>query len=321
VNSRVSMLTNSLNRLPANRAIRLDNRSCPYCGTPSETLSTRDHVIGRRFVPKGSLNGDWNLIVRACDPCNGRKSDLEDDISAITMQPNALGRFATEDAFLKEESERKAADSISRRTKKTVAESVESLSIHFPVQPGVRFSFTGRASPQIDEMRAFQLARLQTMAFFYFVTHNRDTKLGGFWPGSFYPLCAVHRSDWGNPLLMAFTGSVENWEPRFIGVSAKGYYKVAIRRHPNAVAWSSALEWNQSYRVVGFFGDWEPVQSLVDNFPSLATTAVTGRAGDGLAIRLEVPLVNSASDTLFRGLEDDDEAAGSVGDRNDEGTT
>ena len=42
-------------------------------------------MIGRRFVPKGKLNNQWNLIVRVCIKCNNKKSDLEDDISAISM--------------------------------------------------------------------------------------------------------------------------------------------------------------------------------------------------------------------------------------------
>jgi hypothetical protein len=45
-----------------------------------------------KFVPKGTLENQWNLILNACRNCNGRKADLENDISAITMQPDVLGK-------------------------------------------------------------------------------------------------------------------------------------------------------------------------------------------------------------------------------------
>jgi hypothetical protein len=72
----------------------LSNITCAYCG---EDLSTEtedtEHVVGRRFVPKGSLDGAWNIILKACKRCNREKGDLEDDISAITMQPTVAGQF------------------------------------------------------------------------------------------------------------------------------------------------------------------------------------------------------------------------------------
>jgi hypothetical protein len=65
---------------------------CPYCGVAlSKENSTKEHVLARKFVPKGTLNNQWNLILNACRCCNNSKSDLEDDISAITMQPNMRG--------------------------------------------------------------------------------------------------------------------------------------------------------------------------------------------------------------------------------------
>jgi hypothetical protein len=60
----------------------LDNVTCPYCGTAlTSKTRTKEHVIGRRFVPVGSLDREWNLILQACGPCNRHKADLEDDIS------------------------------------------------------------------------------------------------------------------------------------------------------------------------------------------------------------------------------------------------
>ena len=57
--------------------IRLNNISCPYCGVMLTCETTdKEHVIGRRFVPKGKLNGNWNLVVNACRTCSGIKADL-----------------------------------------------------------------------------------------------------------------------------------------------------------------------------------------------------------------------------------------------------
>jgi hypothetical protein len=56
--------------------------------------------VSKKLVPKGKLDRQWNLIVRACRDCNRRKSALEDDISAITMQPDTLGIHAVDDIVL-----------------------------------------------------------------------------------------------------------------------------------------------------------------------------------------------------------------------------
>jgi hypothetical protein len=111
------------------KAILLRNRNCVYCGVDlnKDTGSTREHVIGRRFVRKGSLSSQWNLIVRACELCNRTKSDLEDEISAISMQPDLFGQFPSEDERLKFASSRKADRSFSRRTKKRIGDSKETL--------------------------------------------------------------------------------------------------------------------------------------------------------------------------------------------------
>src|SRR6266550_9402360 len=115
-------MPSSMNVLPPNRAVRLDNRTCLYCGLAEaeENPFTVEHVVGRRFVPKGSLDKSWALIGNACLRCNSRKSDLEDDISAITLQPNLGERHA--DPLLEAEAARKAKGSVSRRTRKRVGE-------------------------------------------------------------------------------------------------------------------------------------------------------------------------------------------------------
>ena len=47
-----------LKSLPDNSVIRLHNVTCVYCGSElTKDITTREHVIGRRFVPKGKLHG------------------------------------------------------------------------------------------------------------------------------------------------------------------------------------------------------------------------------------------------------------------------
>src|SRR5438309_1023751 len=74
---------------PINRAKVLRNIQCVYCGCAfGEQKPTADHVIARNLVPSGSFEAnDWNLIVNACASCNNLKSDLENEISAVTLQP------------------------------------------------------------------------------------------------------------------------------------------------------------------------------------------------------------------------------------------
>lgn len=110
-----------------NKPIRLRNTSCAYCGVTNSADNPleREHVIGRRFVPKGTLARGWSLQVRACRRCNGEKADLENDISAITLL-RGHGR-AREEGVSPELIIRKATRSISRRTKKPVAESSEEM--------------------------------------------------------------------------------------------------------------------------------------------------------------------------------------------------
>jgi len=292
------MLDSKLNYLP-NRPIILDNETCVYCGMllSSESV-TKEHVIGRRFVPKGKLNSQWNLIVRACKQCNSKKSDLENDISAISMQADAWGRHSLPDSTLAVEAARKAQNSISRRTKKPIKDSSEKINIKETLAPGVEFTFNFVSPPQIKSDRIYELARMQLMAFFYWITYNNKTKRGGFWLGSLFPLLETIRSDWGNTVHRAFMDAVVSWEPRVIAICADGFFKAIIRRHPNAVRWSWALEWNHKYRTVGFFGETEPTKNIVATFPEMEITTMAQGSNQYVGFRIEKPLADE-DDILF----------------------
>ena len=287
-----------INEPPANVAIVLENGTCVYCGMSFEAMkSTKEHVIGKRFVPKGTLDGEWNLIVRACERCNHEKGKLEDDISAITMQPDAWGQHATVDSFLPTEAARKGR-SKSQRTGKPVKDSAEHLSIDVPLGPSTKMGlgFTGPA--QLEDDRAFKLALLHSRGFFYWVTYNKATAKGGFWPGGFFTLLSAPASDWGNPLHRSFVNAVSGWELRVLGVSPKGFFKVAIRRDPATVCWSWAYEWNQRSRIIGFFGDEAAAQNVVNTLSPMPSTVVRQDRNEATRYRTETPLMPEP-DRLF----------------------
>jgi hypothetical protein len=293
------VLTNDLRELPPGKPIVLENSTCVYCGTRlEEETTTKEHVLGRRFVPKGTLNQQWNLIVRACKRCNSHKSKLENDISAITMQPNAWGKHADEEKILAEEARRKGKNSFSKITGRSVANSQGNIKAKIPFSRGVEFNFNFTSPPQVEESRVFELARLQLMAFFYFITYNKDTKTGSFWMEGFYPLQVTPRSDWGNDVQVAFMKYVISWEPRWIGNGAEGYFKSAIRRHPESACWSWALEWNKNYRIIGFFGEFDVAKAVSDTFPRLKAQSVSSGPRHNLAYRIEKKLKES-EDLLF----------------------
>ena len=305
----MQMPSTELTYLNHRRVVHLPNMTCPYCNASlGTTPSDDDHVIGRRFVPKGTLRTSWNLVLRACVPCNNRKSDLEDDLSAISMQPDAYGQMPRDDPNLAKEAHRKAKKSLSRRTRRPVALSQEHIRLAGSAGPGIRLAFSTIAPPQMDQSRAFELARMQLMAFFYWVTFDLSTHRGGFWPGCFYPVIATFRPDWGNPRFRAFMTTVIGWEPRLLASAADDYFRVAIRRHPHHVCWSWALEWNSNVRLGGFFGEAEPVRELCEALPKLKVTHFRVSPTAGVFIHTEQTLLDE-DDQLFSWLRKSESSA------------
>lgn len=293
------MPTAQLRSFPATSAIRLRNIICAYCGcelTPATT--TKEHVVGRRFVPKGKLNANWNLILNACSPCNNAKADLENDISAITLNSELIGKHPDYDQDTIKDAQRKAEKSISRRTKKAVQDSTEGLKFDVPIGTNASISFDFKSPPQIDETRAFELARLQLAGFFYMLSYQKDQERGYWWTGSFHPLIMVQRADWGNTIAVDFAEDVSCWDTRLMGHTAEGYFSICIRKHPDAECWSWAVEWNGSTRLLGFFGDRKTAESVVNRLRPLQMSQQTLAKDHHIRFRLEVPL-EPEKDRLF----------------------
>lgn len=279
---------------------RLDNSACCYCGARlSSADRTEDHVIGRRFVPIGSLAGSWNLIVKACSKCNLKKSDLEDDISSITMAHHLLGFTAMNNVKLQEEARRKAHRSTSRKTNKKVKDSSESISFQISPSPSLSISGNFSAPPQLTEERAGKLAMMQIMAFFFLLTYQADTNTGHYWPGEFYITQAGIKTDWGNKRFLHFMHLISSWDYRLIAVAADGFYKVEIRKHATSSCWAWAVEWNDCYRMVGLFGVVSHVDPLAAAFPMLDAQVLQHTASSRIYFRSDCGL-DADQDLLFK---------------------
>jgi hypothetical protein len=67
---------------------------------------------------------------------------------------------------------------------------------------------------------------------------------------------------------MAFAQLTSSWETRILANAANGNFRIVVRADSSSAdAWSFAVEWNRSYRVIGFFGNSGDLQSYVDGFP------------------------------------------------------
>ena len=281
---------------PVNRPQVLKNSQCVYCGCvfSKENKFTTDHVIGKSFVPWNSFAAnDWNLFVRCCLACNNRKSALENEISAITLQPSIGETHA--DADLEEVARRKAQKAPSTATGKLVKDSVGTEKIESSLSPEASISFDFVVPVQLSPASVSHLAWDHVTAFFYAITYNEHTRSGGWPPGPLTWMRFSPRSDWGSQLFASFADSTKLWLPRVLGNAANGYFRVVMkRRDEQTLLWSFALEWNKSYRVIGFFGDKDASEHTVDalTFDPMFQTGV------GLRYREEVPLAAS-EDALF----------------------
>ena len=277
----------------------LENLTCPYCGSPIDrSLRTKEHVIGKRFVPRGSLDGNWNLILWGWLPCNQRKSEFEDDIAATTMYFHTAGLQGMSDVAVREEALRKGANSYSRKTKKRISESAEQFTVSGSLGGNAVISASFTSPPQIVEERAFELARLQLTGFFYFLTYKPQSRLGYWWPGGFYPLHGTIKSDWGNSIHRALMAEVQPWDYCLVLTTASGYFRAMIRRHPSAECWAWAIEWNGCYRLVGFFGELAAAQKIAGRMPSLEAHPLAGGSTAAARYHIEQALPEN-EDTLF----------------------
>lgn len=283
-------------RVPSPHDFALRNHNCIYCCRPlTKAVRTREHVIGRNFVPRGTL--DINLIAWACVECNNDKSDLEDDISLISMLP-AIARSLSSMDERSADIARKLRSAISRRTGKLVRDSQEKLTIKGQVFPGFTMAFDMVTNPQADPDRVSRLALYHITAFHYFTTYRKETRVGEGIPGTFAAAGDYRRPDWGNERARYFTNVTKAWDPRFVLKGKQAFIQTIIRRRLPDLLWSWAIEWNQSFRVFGFYGDQKLVEEALAQLPILKLKSIAKEPNSYIRIREEVALFEG-DDILF----------------------
>lgn len=280
------------------KPILLNNLNCIYCGrhfVESQLRKTTEHVIGRRFVPKGSLENQWNLIAKACEGCNGSKSALEDDISAITLS-RSLEDPATDPGIRAEAARKLKPDgAISRFTGKPVVQSAVEHTVTGTLMDAATFSFSLVGPPHVEPDREDQLAFFHVQAFFFLCTYDDNTQVGSLTPGCFQPLNGAPKSDWGNAIQLEFQRQVAGWPLRVVATGADGYFQIMLRhREPDAL-WAWAVEWNKQFRLCGFFGEQTYVKAAAEGMPVLPLRSI----GSDDRYRMEVALAEN-DDHLFR---------------------
>lgn len=287
--------TNNLLRSPSAHDLSLRNSNCIYCCQPlTKETRTREHVIGRNFVPRGTL--DVNLVAWACVECNNGKSDLEDDISLISMLP-AMARSMP---MMRERSTaiaRKLQNAISRRTGKLVRDSNETFTIKGEFFGGT-MSFKMISNPQTDPDRVGLLALYHITAFHYFTTYQKHTRLGDGFPGVFAVAGDFRRPDWGNERARYFMEMTKAWDPRFVLNGKEAFFRALIRRRLPDMLWSYAIEWNQSFRILGFYGEESLVDEALGQLPVLEMKSIVEEPNRYIRMRDEVALPET-DDILF----------------------
>jgi hypothetical protein len=278
------------------RVRHLNNRACIYCGIEfdPDIPRTVEHVIGRRFVPKGKTEKSWNLIAGACYRCNSEKSDLEGEISAVSLYP-----WDHHDAIGAGKGRRKARRARSTTTGRTIEESKHHQDVGFTFPSGILLQFGLIAPPQVPTARLERLAHFHLKALFYLITYSEKNRVGRSWPGFFDLAQWGRRTDWGNSRFVAFTNLVRSWELRVCLNGADGYFRALIRKDSSKLLWAWALEWNKSIRCIGFVGEETPMREALRALPELEFHPLPPVNGAVSRMRAEVPLPVEGADDLF----------------------
>ena len=84
-----------------------------------------------------------------------------------------------------------------------------------------------------------------------------------------------------------------------MATNADGFYKIALKRHPQANCWSWVLQWNHALRLVGFLGDEFSADQLIRKFPQPELKIISTTSSTTLRYRTETPLPDDREDILF----------------------
>lgn len=277
------------------------NRFCLYCAIDlqlSDIVSNREHLIGTEFVPRGSFGTGqaFNFIFRACKRCNDEKGKLDRHVSSVTL---VSSRACANDHQALESAKRKANKDYHPDKKGVlIKDSNENHQISTQLSAGVNMSADLVSSPQLNRDYAFTLAFRHIQGLFSLITSSDPQQPDGtrLLLSKHFKVFEIYKdSDWGNPQLQEVISRSNSWSCRANILTANGYFKAIMKRDDeNNSGWFWALEWNKSYRIVGFISSPDEVPEIFCELPELIWMHVSPTT----KIRREVPL-NAENDTLF----------------------
>jgi hypothetical protein len=300
-------VSDDLRSFNPDKPVKLPNKKCAYCGVPlRRSIATKDHVVGRRFVPEGTLATGFSLLVQACSPCNNRKASVENFISVITMLPDTSGKYVREDERLTRTVERKARGAISPATRRLAAQSYNKIDARIPLGGDLSLTYQGVGMPTLDDQSVALLAFFHVQGFYHFRSFHHERGYGNWLKSSrFLVLGHFMKCDWGNPQLLHFAAETAAWEITCLAKFADGYFGHLTRKKPNANLCSWVLEWNEQLRVIGLYGDEGEQRSFVDGMPPLSVFSY-GDTTNGIAMRYETPIAHNLDDLFAtNGMSDD----------------
>lgn len=274
------------------------NQYCLYCGILVGAGSTvpfdKEHLIGRNFVPTGTLANSFNFIFRSCRRCNSEKAALERHVSSITLV-NSPGRALDEQ--VNAAAKRKGAHDFHPDKKGVpIGEAIDNHSVEFK-HGSTSMEFGMVSPPQVNPVAVQQLSFNYVQALFALVT-TEDCRL----PEKMRLLPQAHfryfrhyiYQDWGNPQLLEVAKRVASWTCCANISVADGYFKAILRRDAQ-LGWFWALEWNRYLRVTGAITLPDQRAQIFDSLPELSWKLLPD--GSGRRYRMEIPL--TGEDHLF----------------------
>lgn len=229
------------------------NQHCLYCGafvgSGSATASNEEHLIGRRFVPKGTMENAFNFSFRCCLFCNGRKAEIERHISSFSLLRSPS--LATNE-IARRSAATKASNDFHPETKVRMGDAIEKQTLEFKFG-GATFTFgltgqTPAATNYIPELAAYHIQGLFSLLTACGPPPDHQIRLlpiDQIQVQGFHP-----HSDWGNPQLVEIIRRTASLPLCASLHSGQDHFRACLRRSEND-GWFWALEWNKSLRVVG----------------------------------------------------------------------
>jgi len=277
------------------------NKYCLYCGDivgePGVKPSDKEHLIGRQFVPIGTLNSNsFNFLFRACQVCNGVKSNAERHVSSVTLINSPQRK---QNRLIDLAAERKARGDFHPDMKGVpVGKAVKEQSIMFPLGNPITVSLGLVAPPQLNAKFKELLAFKHIQGLFSLVTAVDIRDGVRMLPYTQFVYFADYaHGDWGNPQLREIAKRVEGWRCVVNINSAEGNFRAIMKRHEE-FGWHWALEWNHYCRVVGAIVLPEQGAKHFEELPDLNWSSLPDGSG---RLRLETPLLGQEEDELFSG--------------------